>query len=113
MSSLETVTFPRNPTPADLARLTTVSKKLVSEISTLDGALGSEAIALLYAQGLYKAVVEGGESPAPVASRPRVGLGLAKPQATVVTATFDPAELAAWTTVVSTLLNLDETITKP
>jgi hypothetical protein len=59
------------------------------------------------------ALVQVGDSPAPVAVRPRVGLGLAKPQVTVVTATLDPVELAAWTTVVSTLLNLDETITKP
>jgi len=27
-------------------------------------------------------------------------------------ATLDPAELAAWTTVASTILNLDETITR-
>lgn len=51
------VTIRRDPTPADLNALTEVAKKTVLDIAKMDGALGHDAISLLYVERLYQAIV--------------------------------------------------------
>lgn len=53
----ESVHIRKHPTPADLKRLMKVASDTVIEIARMDGALGLEAISLLYVERLYKAVV--------------------------------------------------------
>ena len=54
---IEAVHIRKHPTPADLKRLMKVAAYTVLEIAKMDGALGPEAISLLYVERLYKAVV--------------------------------------------------------
>jgi hypothetical protein len=56
---IETVTIRRKPSPADLNRLAAVARQTVLDIAKMDGALGGDAIAMLYVQRLYEAVVDG------------------------------------------------------
>lgn len=56
---METVTIRKAPTPSDLNRLAKIAQQTVLDIAKLDGALGHDAIAMLYVQRLYDAVVSG------------------------------------------------------
>lgn len=53
----ETVSIRREPSAADLNALSKVAQQTVLEMAKMDGALGHDAIALLYVQRLYAAVV--------------------------------------------------------
>lgn len=59
----ETVVIRRTPSDADLSRLMNVARQTVLDIAKMDGALGHDAIALLYVQRLYEAVVQGEVKP--------------------------------------------------
>lgn len=60
-----------------------------------------------------RALIQVGETSTPLAKHKVARLNVPESDVPVDPKTFDPAELAAWTTIVSVLLNLDETITKP
>jgi hypothetical protein len=47
----------RQPSPADLRMLSQVAKATVQEIARMNGAIGHDAIAMLYVERLYGAVV--------------------------------------------------------
>lgn len=51
------VTIRREPSAADLNALQDVAKKTVLDIAKMDGALGHDAISLLYVERLYRAIV--------------------------------------------------------
>lgn len=52
-----TVSIRREPTAADLNALQAVAKQTVLDIAKMDGALGHDAISLLYVERLYRAIV--------------------------------------------------------
>lgn len=51
------VSIRREPTAADLNALQAVAKQTVLDIAKMDGALGHDAISLLYVERLYHAIV--------------------------------------------------------
>lgn len=51
------VSIRRKPTAADLNAIAVVARATVLEIAKMDGALGRDAIALLYVQRIYEAIV--------------------------------------------------------
>ena len=53
----EMVSIRRDPTAADLSALQSVAKQTVLDIAKMDGALGHDAISLLYVERLYHAIV--------------------------------------------------------
>lgn len=57
------VTIPAKPTDADLRRLMNIAREIVQDIALLNGALGHDAIALLYVERLYAAIVAGAVKP--------------------------------------------------
>jgi hypothetical protein len=52
-------TVRRKPSDADLKRLMDVARATVFDIARMDGALGADAIALLYVQRIYDAIIAG------------------------------------------------------
>lgn len=52
-----TVSIRRELTAADLNALQAVAKQTVLDIAKMDGALGHDAISLLYVERLYRAIV--------------------------------------------------------
>jgi hypothetical protein len=58
MSVDQVAVIRREPTAADLNALAAVATRTVLDIANMDGALGHDAIALLYVQRIYAAVVE-------------------------------------------------------
>jgi hypothetical protein len=58
MTRDQTVSIRRDPTAADLNVLVAVCTKTVLDIAKMDGALGHDAISLLYVQRIYAAIVE-------------------------------------------------------
>jgi hypothetical protein len=51
------VAIRKTPTAADLNAIAKVARETVLEIAKMDGALGHDAVALLYVQRIYDAVV--------------------------------------------------------
>ena len=54
---VETVVIRREPTGADLNAVAAVARQTVPDIAKMDGALGSDAISLLFVQRGYAAIV--------------------------------------------------------
>jgi hypothetical protein len=58
-----TVIIRSEPTDADLHRLMNIARETVKEIAGMGGALGHDAIALLYVERIYAGVVAGAVKP--------------------------------------------------
>lgn len=54
-----TVTIRAAPNASDLQRISAVARQTVLDIAKMDGALGHDAVALLYVERIYAAVVAG------------------------------------------------------
>lgn len=54
----DTVVIRREPTSADLNVVAAVARQTVLDIAKMDGALGPDAISLLYVQRIYAAIVQ-------------------------------------------------------
>lgn len=54
----DTVVIRREPTGADLNAVAAVARQTVLDIAKMDGALGADAISLLYVQRIYAAIVD-------------------------------------------------------